>query len=187
MKINFSNYYNSLILPILAIIFWLTPHNIYSADDPVGPPAPAAPIVQNDWNNICKQNTTEFLDWAKLTASKTTNFVSEQTPLYIQEYLAWIFWENLLWVVIIFSSAIISSCLTIKFYKQIVGWCDPYLCSKESKCFSINNVFFLFFTICSVASLITVFTAGIPSLSTVIKVKVAPRVIIVEKIKELAK
>ena len=203
MKINFSNYYNSLILPILAIIFWLTPHNIYSADDPVGPPAPAAPIVQNDWNNILKQNTAEFLDWAKLTASKTTNFVSEQTPLYIQEYLAWIFWENLLWVVIIFSTTIVFPILAVKFYKQIKGWdetkhnCNRHCCdvNEAGKCslkgtdtrFGFNNVFFLFFTICSVASLITVFTAGIPSLSTVIKVKVAPRVIIVEKIKELAK
>lgn len=123
------------------------------------------------------------MDWAKLTASKTTNFVSEQTPLYIQEYLAWIFWENLLWAVIIFSSAIIFPCLAIKFYKQIKGWSE-YPVEKQ---FNINNVIFIIFAILSVTSLISVLTAGFHDLSTVIKVKVAPRVIIVEKIKEFTK
>ena len=90
-----------------------------------------------------------------------------------------------------------------EFYKQIKGWdetkhnCNRHCCdvNEAGKCslkgtdtrFGFNNVFFLIFTICSVVSLITVFTAGTPSLSTVFKVKVAPRVIIVEKIKELAK
>ena len=123
MKI--SNYYNSLILSIIAIIFWLSPltnNNCYSADNPPAAPAASVPAAQSDWNNLIKQNTTEFLEWAKLTANKTTNFVSEQTPLYIQEYLAWIFWENLLWVIIIFTSTIVCPILAVKFYKQIKGW-----------------------------------------------------------------
>lgn len=150
MKINFSNHYNSLVLLTIAIIFWLTPltnYNCYSADDPVGPPAPAsvpAAQNQNDWNNILKQNTTEFLDWAKLTASKTTNFVSEQTPLYIQEYLAWIFWENLLSVVIYFGIFFTFVFLTVKFFKQIKGWSDDGTEENDWKDKSgENNVFFI--------------------------------------------
>ena len=38
-----------------------------------------------------------ILDWVEQTAKTTEGFVIEQTPLYIQELLAWNFWESIIY------------------------------------------------------------------------------------------
>lgn len=48
--------------------------------------------LQNKLNSI--------LNWVEETAKQAEGFVVEQTPLYIQELLAWNFWYSLIWFIL---------------------------------------------------------------------------------------
>ncbi len=43
---------------------------------------------------------TSILNWVEETAKQAGDFVVEQTPLYIQELLAWNFWYSLIWFIL---------------------------------------------------------------------------------------
>ena len=43
-------------------------------------------------NNL-EQNINDLILWVKTTATTTQGFITEQTPLYIKEFLSWYFWE----------------------------------------------------------------------------------------------
>lgn len=43
------------------------------------------------------EKLNSILDWVEQTAKTAEAFAIEQTPLYIQELLAWNFWTSLIW------------------------------------------------------------------------------------------
>lgn len=47
-----------------------------------------------------QEKLTSILTWVEETAKTAGDFVVEQTPLYIQELLAWNFWYSLIWAVL---------------------------------------------------------------------------------------
>ncbi len=148
---------------------------IYSQEEtpPASPP---------DWNTLLKTNSIELIDWAKQTAQKTGDFAAEQTPLFIQEYVSWIFWSNLvtvlIFVVILLTLGILSVVFIIKENNKATKAWDG------SFDMAVAIISTIAFTIC-LAGPFPAF--GFPALKESIKAKVAPRVIIVEKISELVK
>jgi hypothetical protein len=66
---------------------------------------------------------TSILNWVEETAKQAEGFVVEQTPLYIQELLAWNFWNSL----IVFSIGvalliILAICLKKIFNSNLDFW-----------------------------------------------------------------
>ena len=47
-----------------------------------------------------QEKLTSILTWVEETAKTAGDFAVEQTPLYIQELLAWNFWYSLIWAVL---------------------------------------------------------------------------------------
>lgn len=61
---------------------------------------------------------SSILDWVEETAKSAEQFAVEQTPLYIQELLAWNFWHSLVWFIIGVVYLIIGLSSAIFFYQQ---------------------------------------------------------------------
>jgi hypothetical protein len=40
-------------------------------------------------------NLSQLIEWVKASANATGAFIKEQSPLFVQEYLSWLFWDNL--------------------------------------------------------------------------------------------
>lgn len=120
----------------------------------------------------------KLIDWSTSIASKSETFIVEQTPLLVQEYVSWIFWENVLWgslkgFVALFLFIILT--ILVK-----MTWTALSKNTEEAGgCLLLS----------AVIGGLTIFTA-IGTMSDIVmavKCKVAPRVVIVEKIAELAK
>ncbi len=61
---------------------------------------------------------SSILDWVEQTAKSAEQFAVEQTPLYIQELLAWNFWYSLVWFIIGVIYLIIGLSSAIYLYKK---------------------------------------------------------------------
>ena len=54
-------------------------------------------IVETVANSNAAEKLSSILNWVEETAKTAEAFAVEQTPLYIQELLAWNFWYSLIW------------------------------------------------------------------------------------------
>ena len=130
--------------------------------------------------NTLEQNISDLVLWIKTTATATQGFVTEQTPLYIREYLSWYFWEAMFYVSI--SAALL--CLTL----SVALWASKKYSklkaeevkrdiryNGDSENFQIAMAFAL------VASAVLLVPLSINA-HNALKVKVAPRVVLVEEI-----
>jgi ABC-type phosphate transport system permease subunit len=61
---------------------------------------------------------SSILDWVEQTAKSAEQFAIEQTPLYIQELLAWNFWLSLIWFFIGCGYCIIAAVSWYKLYRH---------------------------------------------------------------------
>lgn len=133
-------------------------------------------------------HANSFVEWVKESVNKSQDFLEGEIPLIIQEYLTWIFYENLL-------SVVIWVFLAIAF-----GFIQKYILKKAKKNIESNDhraVEFWddnHFEICVgqialhvvyIAMSISFFCSTVSSAKTCIKVKVAPRVVLIEKASEL--
>lgn len=96
-----------------------------------------------------------------------SSFVAEQAPLFIQEYLTWEFTEATIFAVIFFLLSIATGKSTHWWFKRDKDW---------HTAFPIILMFMSVF--CAIAT--------IGYTRHAIKVKVAPRVVLMEKVKELS-
>jgi len=127
--------------------------------------------------NTLEQNINDLVLWIKTTATATQGFVTEQTPLYIKEFLNWYFWEAIfqasifgLFFIILLTNGILLFKHGTKIIKQnkSLKWEDP-------SGFIVGGVFSIIITFAlSIGFFVNVHNA--------LKVKVAPRVVLVEEI-----
>lgn len=73
--------------------------------------------LQNKLNSI--------LNWVEEAAKQAGDLVVEQTPLYIQELLAWNFWYSLIWFTIFLITLLVGlNCLRIIVKSKQDFWAD---------------------------------------------------------------
>jgi hypothetical protein len=126
--------------------------------------------MNKELENKLTENAAEILAFVE----KSSSFVVEQAPLYVQELIQFHFWSNLITVILL----LIALGVTIPiFYKSMkIGiedrWCsDLYFFSSV-----ISGVIVLFM-------LIAIGTIGGPAIKECVKAKYAPRVLIIEKLR----
>lgn len=142
--------------------------------DPSPSPVPTTEVSKADsWNDILKENSQEVLKWAKESAEKTADFAAAQTPLYIQEYLAWQFWSNSLKYVILVL--VTGSSLVLAF---IVGNKAKW---GSSDTVQFSNIVTIVSGFVGVLCLCACFI-NLDWVFNAVEVKVAPRVVLVEQL-----
>lgn len=130
-----------------------------------------------DWNQLLITNLTDLTHWIKESGDKVGSFVSEQTPLLIQEYLNWYFWNNIIVVITMFFLLVSAYILTRVFKNQYLKNKDNYM-SDWGFGYGLSLVIF-FILSCG-------FVVGAGKATTnCIKVKTSPRLVIIEKIMKL--
>jgi hypothetical protein len=130
-------------------------------------------------NNI-EQNINDLILWVKTTATTTQGFITEQTPLYIKEFLSWYFWEAVFYA----SISAVLLCITL----SVALWASKKYSKLRAK--ELENGeryggssenFQIAMAISLVASVMLLLPLFINA-HDALKVKVAPRVIIVEEL-----
>ena len=129
-------------------------------------------------NEEIQSRITKYMDAIESSAQKTGEFLSEQTPLLAQEYLAWYFWSHCFFVVVV-SIVFVLSLFVIRWLRK------EYKIEEEK---SNNSEVTGFITGCILVAL--VFSLGslvfiCVNIYEMIKVTVAPRVVLLEKVTEL--
>lgn len=141
-----------------------------------------------------------LLQWSANVAEKAGNFAAEQTPLLVQEYLQWLFWQSaikatvfgILWLVMIIIVALIWKYINRlekealeEYNKSYTEWKEggsPSPFDKDNYLFA-RGMSTIIIGMLSVIPLFNSIDCGMDAA----KVKIAPRVIIVEKIADLTK
>jgi magnesium-transporting ATPase (P-type) len=124
-----------------------------------------------------KQQINEALQWLQSTGQSLVDFTSEQAPLYCQEVLNWTFYSNLI-VVIIGIIWIIGSLFLIKPCKK--AWNFDYGGGVDGNFIAISTTVALVIAFAFIP--INIF-----SVVNMIKVKVAPRMVLVEHFQQKLK
>lgn len=124
-----------------------------------------------------KQRIESYLDTLEKGANTATEFAIEQAPLVVQEFLAWEFWSNV--TIAAFSlAAFIVAALALKFIRKV----------SLKKPFDDCDFFIVFVgSAISLAAIIISTLAFASSTRHAVKAKVAPRIIILEKVRELTR
>jgi hypothetical protein len=121
-----------------------------------------------------EEKLDKILNFVEQTATKAGDFVVEQTPLFVQELLAWNFTIDLIWFVIGVVSLLIIPLVL-------------FLAVKATKTDPVNSE--NYFGVAAVISAVCL-SVGIPLATTNldwIKIKIAPRVWLVEYTKDFIK
>ena len=127
--------------------------------------------------NNDKQQINEALQWLQSTGQSLIDFTGEQAPLYCQEVLNWTFYSNMI-LIIIGIIWIIGSLFLIKPWRKALNY--EYGC--EGKGMAIT----LFITMVLIISVMFI-PISIVNVVDMIKVKVAPRMVLVEHFQQKLK
>jgi hypothetical protein len=127
-------------------------------------------------NEDLTKRITSYLDAVEQSASKAGEFISEQTPLLAQEYLAWEYWSNAICMPFIALAAIAVGIL--------VAW--MVRASKDASCMDREIALHGATVIGGLAFPVCALLFGV-CLMNAAKVVIAPRVVLMEAVKELAK
>lgn len=117
------------------------------------------------------QNLPQLIEWIKSSADQVGKFATEQTPLVIHEYLAWVLWANLF-------GTLLGAVLVIGSIWGgivLVRWCN-----REDNDAQPTSAFF---SIPLVIGAVMFFNCSL----NLLKVCVAPRIIVLEKCQEIVK
>ena len=126
-------------------------------------------IVETVANSNAAEKLSSILNWVEETAKTAEAFAVEQTPLYIQELLAWNFWYSLILFFIGFLSIAIQSFLI----KKMIKWHREG--DREDQEFCI-----IFGIITSIVGFLVLPLAFFLNNLDWLKITVAPRVWLVE-------
>jgi uncharacterized membrane protein len=124
-----------------------------------------------------EQQINEALQWLQSTGQSLVDFTGEQAPLYCQEVLNWTFYSNMI-TVIIGIIWIIGSLFLIK--PCIKSWNFGYGGDWKGAMISVSTSLALIMSFCFI--IITIF-----SVVDMVKVKVAPRMVLVEHFQQKLK
>lgn len=118
-----------------------------------------------------KRRITSYLDELEKATKTTGEFVSEQAPLLVQEYLNWYFINNLFHAVICLVIAMILVRCVFKYYHLTYRLSDGDRAPLQ---------FIIIAVTCLISGGLTI--ASISSVHLAIKVKIAPRVVLLEEV-----
>jgi hypothetical protein len=130
-------------------------------------------------NNL-EQNINDLILWVKTAATTTQGFITEQTPLYIKEFLSWYFWESIFYVSIFTALLCVTLGIALWASKKYSKLRAKELENGERYGGRSEN-----FQITMAISLVASGMLLLPLFSNAhdaLKVTVAPRVIIVEEL-----
>ena len=148
----------------------------------IGNLAFASPEVDSnkDIENALVANIGELSAWIKTAANNTGNFLSEQTPLYVQEYVNWYFYSNLAWIAFGTVMPLILGIIFLislnKSSKYV--WTDEFHISVPVT--AVSGIVFVLFCM-------NFLIGTTNNIQNCIKAKIAPRVLVVDHIKSLIK
>ena len=130
-------------------------------------------------NNL-DQNINDLILWVKTAATTTQGFITEQTPLYIKEFLSWYFWEAIFYA----SVTSILLCITL----SVALWTSKKYSKLRVKELENSERYggdSENYQIVMVVSLVVSAMLLLPicvNAHNALKVKIAPRVIIVQEL-----
>jgi hypothetical protein len=130
-----------------------------------------------------KSNINELIEWSKNSIYKTNDFAQEQMPLVVQEFLSWTFYSNMMCGIATTSLFMIFLSIGIYNYRVEI--------KKEDAWDELNPNIFL--TLVSLFLVVFIFITPLfrncmyGSFEQAIKCKIAPRIVVIEKIGELVK
>jgi hypothetical protein len=147
--------------------------------DPTPTPSPSP---STNFNDALVSNFNDLSHWIRDAASQVGGFVTDQTPLFIKEYLAWNLWQGVLNLTYCLVILLILAVVGVKVFK----WCASK--QKEDSDF-LMDAFPIWFVGGAVYAVLSVLILlCIPdNVSQIVKTLVAPRVVLVEKIHDLVK
>lgn len=144
--------------------------------------------MNDKMNDLLVNNLESITSWIKEVGSKGSEFVVEQAPLYVQEYIQYTFWYNVIHAGIHAIISIILFFATYKFVKYLKKlFIDNAPCKIPDEVIPVIGIFsacgIVAFLIFGCFNAKSSFNSGIEA----VKCKVAPRVMIVDKFAEIAK
>ena len=132
--------------------------------------------MNNELENKLEESATKLLEWTE-TAS---TFVGDQVPLYVQELLEWHFYSNLMDCIFMLSLIIlVPSLAVLSFLKS--GF------RKGDADFNVSNLSTVIFGIVTFFVVILCPIELFTSAKECVKVKTAPRVVLVEHFQTVMK
>jgi hypothetical protein len=119
-----------------------------------------------------KDAGSEMYATSKVGLAKAVDFAVEQAPIVVQEFLSWKMGEAIFNVVAYTIAAIVLFCITRFFFKKIKDTNINY--PEEIVPLGLGFLF------CSAVFCLIIFHQLKPNIETIIKIKLAPRVYILE-------
>lgn len=138
-------------------------------------------IVEKSVESQLTSDYAQLSQWIKDTAANTGSFLNEQTPLFIQEYLAWEFWGSLIQAIL----SLIALIATIYSGRKLFLWAQKRLEEDYTDVPAQFGYVFGGMTLLGIMAicLVNFYTNSVSAA----KVAIAPRVVITEKIGSLLK
>lgn len=137
---------------------------------------PAEPPVTSQVSDDVRERVMRYMDAIEATASDAGEFVTEQMPLVAQEYLQW------LWLDAVITAAAMAAVVMVAVIGCIFAWVHTRNAytrdDEELRTFSLT-----------VTAVVGIFFGGLAVAYALdaVKVSVAPRVVLLEKVAELVK
>jgi type III secretion system FlhB-like substrate exporter len=119
-----------------------------------------------------KDAGSEMYATSKVGLAKAVDFAMEQAPIVVQEFLSWKMGEAIFNVALYTIAAIVLFCITRFFFKKIKDTNINY--PEEIVPLGLGFLF------CSAVFCLIIFHQLKPNIETIIKIKLAPRVYILE-------
>jgi hypothetical protein len=131
-------------------------------------------------NEEVKEVLLNYMGKLENVAQDISDFASDQIPLVIQEYLSWHFYSNMISFVLMIIFASISSFICYKLFNlRKTVEAGVYDVGPKEMCTIGVVVFFI-------STLLLTGLSSIP-VSQMVKVKVAPRVVLIDWLKDSVK
>lgn len=126
-------------------------------------------------NEQLEEALADVLRWVETNGQAATDFVVEQAPLYVQEYVAWVFWYNAMLAAICLGSVLLLFVVGQVARRMVVR---DHADEVPPAAALVASIVFPF-----VIGLIPIIK-GVESAADAVKAKVAPRVVIVEHLRD---
>ena len=127
-----------------------------------------------------KQRLLRYLDSMEEGIEKSAEFVADQAPDVVQQWLAWEFWSSVFFA----TCCIVTAVASAYYFRRLWIWADKHL-TKDAKESEAGPVILGLAVLAGMC--IGTLTGAIMNAYSATKVSVAPKVVIVEKMTELAK
>lgn len=136
--------------------------------------------MNDNLQNALATNFNNLASWVKQVGGATGDFISREAPLFVQEYVAWVFWSNVLAVMVLLGGAATMYGLGRWFHKKRTA----FYARADLKYFD-GEGWTIGMILSWIAAAVLVSAAAFHFAPAALKAKIAPRVLLVEKAAEL--